>query len=409
MNQNTRPPPHVMRTGSVPPSTEAWLAKVDIAGPVVEAEGAEGDRRRCLTDRAMAALHEQSLFRLLLPRAVGGHEVALPEFFAVIEAVARFDGSAAWCLCQGNAGAHLAAYLDPAVADEIWGGDPNGVLAWGPGKSEIRAVAGGYSVTARSAFVSGSHHATWLAAHCTAFEADGTPRLGPDGGPELRTALIPASEIELDDKWDAIGLRGSGSDSFALDDKFVPADHTIVRASMIEDRPRISALHGLPLMTVYAVGFAATALGIARGVLDAFIDLAGEKRQRGIATLLGENAVVQDEIARAEAKLSASRAFLIGAAEQGWHDLQTLDMMSLDQRMRIRLAGTYAIHEAKAAVDTLYDSAGTSAVMASSPFERRFRDIHTVALQIQGRKNHFQSVGGWLLGNSVNATNMSVI
>ena len=388
--------------------TDAWLARVARAGPVVESLAPEADRARRLSAAAMAALHEQALFRLLLPVAYGGAEMTLPVFLPVIEAIARHDGSAAWCVAQGNGCASLAGFLEPALAQEIWGRDPSGVLAWGPGKAEARATDGGYSVTARTGFASGSHHATWLAAHCTVIEGDGTPRLDAKGVPENRSVLIPAGAVELSDGWDAVGLRGTGSDGFVCDDLFVPEERTIVRATMIRDRPAISSLHGMPLMSVYATGFAAVALGIARGVFESFVALAQEKRPRGARFTLRENPAVHDEVARAGARIGGARAFLVEAAEAGAADLAEAGRMSLDTLMTIRLAGTHAIHEAKAAADILCDTAGTSAVMASSPFERRFRDIHAVGLQMQARKTHFQTWGSWALGNPVASDGVNV-
>ena len=388
--------------------TDAWLARVAKAGPVVESLAPEADRARRLSAEAMAALHEQALFRLLLPVAYGGAEMTLPVFLPVIEAIARHDGSAAWCVAQGNGCASLAGFLEPALAQEIWGRDPSGVLAWGPGKAEARPVEGGYSVTARTGFASGSHHATWLAAHCTVIENDGSPRLDANGAPEIRSVLIPADTVELSDSWDAVGLRGTGSDGFACDDLFVLGERTVVRATMIDERPVVSSLHGMPLMSVYAIGFAAVALGLARGVFESFVALAQEKRPRGARFTLKENPAVHDEVARAGARIRGARAFLVEVAEAGAADLADAGRMSLDTLMTVRLAGTHAIHEAKAAADILFDTAGTSAVMASSPFERRFRDIHAVALQMQARKTHFQTWGSWALGNSVASDGVNV-
>ena len=386
----------------------AWLARVAEAGPVVERLAPEADRERRLSEAAMAALHAQGLFRLLLPVAYGGAEMTLPVFLPVIEALARHDGSAAWCVAQGNGCASLAGFLEPALAQEIWGRDPAGVLAWGPGRAEARATDGGYSVTARTGFASGSHHATWLAAHCTAFGKDGTPRLDARGAPEILSVLVPAGTVELTDDWDAVGLRGTGSDGFACDDLFVPEERTVVRATMIDDRPAISSLHGMPLMSVYAIGFAAVALGLARGLFDAFVALAREKRPRGARFALKDNPAVHEEVARADARIRGARAFLAEAAEAGAADLAESGRMSVDTLMTIRLAGTHAIHEAKAATDPLYDTAGTSAVMASSPFERRFRDIHAVGLQMQARKTHLQTWGSWALGNAVTSDGINV-
>ena len=274
-----------------------------------------------------------------------------------------------------------------------------------------RAVDGGYSITADTGFASGSHHASWLAAHCLVVEADGTPRRDAEGVQENRTALIPAGQVTLGDAWDTIGLRGTGSDGFVVQDLFVPEDHTIVRADMIEACPVRSILHGLPLMTVYASGFAAVALGIGRAFLDAFLELALEKKPRGDrGHAVGQTRWSRTRSPRGEARLSAARAFLNDEIARGWSEIEATGRMSLHQRMRIRLGrGPTRSHEAKAVVDTLYDTAGTSAVFATSPFERRFRDIHTVALQIQGRKRHYQSYGGWAMGQEINARNMSVI
>lgn len=385
--------------GKAAAAAASWLDRAAAAGPVVEAEAPESDRIRRLTDRAMAALHAQGLFRLLLPQRHGGAEIPLPEFFEVIEALARYDASAAWCVCQGNGCAMMGAYLDPSTADAVWANDPRAVLAWGPGQAESVAVKGGYRVTARISFVSGSRHATWLAAHCgTVRERNGTIRCDAGGAPENRTALFPATEAALTENWDVVGLRGTGSDSFAVDGLFVPEERTVVRATMIEARHIQSPAYLFPQTAIYAMGFAATALGIARGFLDAFLALAQEKRPRLVSSPIRDNPVVQDEVARAEARMSAARAFLATEVERAWNEAAG-NTLTVARRMGIRLAATHAIHEAKAAVDTLFDTCGTSAVFASSPFERRFRDIHAVALQIQGRKTHFGTVGAWMLGH----------
>ena len=103
-------------------------------------------------------------------------------------------------------------------------------------------------------------------------------------------------------------------------------------------------------------------------------------------------------MARGYAKLSAARAYLRNSVDEAWDEAVRSGSATIEQRMAIRLAATHAIHEAKAVVDTLFDTGGTSSVFASAPFERRFRDIHAVALQIQGRKTNFETFGAWLMG-----------
>jgi alkylation response protein AidB-like acyl-CoA dehydrogenase len=372
---------------------------------MIEAAAPVAERERRLPGGLMAALHDAGLFRLLLPRAVGGEEISPPAFLRIIEALAQLDASTAWCVCQGNGCAMTAAYLDPRVAEAIWARDPRALVAWGPGKTRAEAVDGGYSVTASCSFASGGRHATWFGAHGPVVERDGTARRRPDGTPEVRTVLFPANLAPMTDIWDVIGLRGTGSDAYAVEGLFVREDHTTVRESPDYRRCK-TPLYLFPQMALYAIGFSATALGIARAFVDAFMTLARDKRPRLAATMLRDNAAVQDEVARAEARLSGARALLVTETEQVWADVLTTGELTVAQRMRIRLAGTHGIHEAKAAVDLLYDTTGTTAIFASSPFERRFRDIHTVVQQLQGRKSHFQTVGAWLLGHP---PDMSVI
>lgn len=391
------------------PSREIWLSRVAEAGELAERSAPEADRNRQLSREVMAALHERELFRLLLPHAQGGYGLGLVDYFHLIEALAARDASTAWCVCQGNCCAMIAAYVDRDVADRIWGDDPRAVLAWGPGAASAVAVDGGYLVTARSSFVSGSHHATWLGVHGSAVrDRDGSVRLGADGKPENRTFFFPAKETELVENWDVLGLRGTGSDCFDVADLFVPDAYSVVRATMTEHRRPHGGgtLYAVPQMPVHASGFAATAIGAARGFIDAFLEMAQDKVPRLHAAPIRDAATVQDDVGRAEARLSAGRAWLLAEIAAAWDEVRDTGTLTVDQRMRIRLSSTHAIHEAKAAVDSLYDAAGTSSVFAAGPFERRFRDIHMIAQQIQGRKAHYRTVGAWKLGH---APDMSVI
>ena len=389
------------------PTRDAWLARIAEVGPLAKAGAPEADRARMLSAELMDALHARELFRLLLPGAFGGYEFNLPDYFQAMETLASYDASTAWCVCQGNCCAMIAGYLDAPVAERIWAGNPTAVLAWGPGMAEAKAVEGGYRLTATSAFASGSHHASWLGAHGSMVrDADGSIRLGADGKPENRTLMFPADATTLIENWDVLGLRGTGSDAFEIDDLFVPDEMTIVRATMIDNRPPHGGapIYGFPQMSVHATGFAATATGAARGFIDAFVEMAQSKTPRLHTSPLRDKPVVQSDLARAEARLSAGRAWLLAEVEGAWRDAEANGALSIERRNRIRLAATNAIHEAKAAVDLLYDHAGTSAVFADGPFERRFRDIHMVAQQIQGRKSHYQTVGAWMLGHEPDVT-----
>jgi alkylation response protein AidB-like acyl-CoA dehydrogenase len=381
-----------------PEPGEDHLARVQRIAPIIETEAEASERGLRLTPTLQAALHREGLFRLLLPRPCGGFETDPPTFFRVIEEVAKHDASAAWCLCQGNGCAMSAAYLDPEVAHEIWGRDPEAVLAWGPGARSQAIVEGdGYRLSGRWSFVSGGRHASWLGGHASIIEADGSPRQGADGEAVVRTLLLPAREATWIDAWDVIGLRATGSDSYEVKDLLVRHGHSLRRDDPAERRYQ-APLYLFPQMSLYASGFAGTALGIARRVLDAFIGLAVAKRPPLAKRTLRDTGMVQYEVAQAEARLRAARAFVLSELSDIWHEVVATNALSIKDRMRIRLASTFAIHEAKAAADVAYDLAGATAIFIGSDFERRFRDLHTVTQQQQGRKAHLQTVGAYLLG-----------
>ncbi len=372
--------------------------------PCIAALAADIERERRLPAGVLDALHEAQLFRLMLPRSLGGLETDPVTFFRVIEIIATADASAAWCLSQAGGCATAAAHLEPAVARAVFG-DPRAVLAWGPGPgAKAVAAAGGYRVTGTWAFASGGRHATWVGAQCPIFEADGRPRLDEAGLPVLRTMLVPAGEVEWTDIWNVVGLRGTASDQFTLADRYVRHDHSITRDFLKECREP-GPLYRLPALACYELGFAGVALGIARASLDAFIDVARNKVPRGMKSVLRDNAVIQSGAAQAEARVRAARAFLVQSAQQVWDEVSQPDgILTLDHRMTLRMASTHAIHTARDAVDFAYHAAGTTAIFETHPLERRFRDMHTVTQQVQGRLSHFETVGAYLLGGEPDLT-----
>ena len=375
-----------------PSAAEPVVADVERIAPAIRAAADEAERARRLPPALLDALHEAGLFRMLLPRRFGGAEMPLPRYMPVIEAVAKIDGSAAWCLGQGNGCAMTAAFLDPSISREIWGDDPRAVLAWGPGKGNAAPRNGGYDVSGSWAFASGMRHATWLGG------MSGVPAEANGGEPApIRTMLFPAERAETTEIWDVLGLLGTGSDRFSVSDLHVPAEYVYDRdepAMRREDGP----LYGFPLNTPYATGFSATALGLARAMFDEFLALAGEKTPRLGAGRLADNGAIQFEVGECEARLGAARAFLLRELEDVWEDAAARSRVTVEHRMRIRLASTFAIREAKAVGDAVFDAAGATAIFASNGMQRRFRDLHTVAQQLQGRKLHLQTVGAWRLG-----------
>jgi alkylation response protein AidB-like acyl-CoA dehydrogenase len=366
--------------------------------PLIADEANEIERTRRLTAPVVSALIENGLYRVLLPQSLGGTEAAPEAFMQMLEEIAKADASTAWCLGQCSVCAMIAASLDHDTAQEIFNASP-GILAWGAIAHEARAVEGGYRVTARWDFASGSRQASWLGAHVRIVGADGTARKNADGSPEVRTILFPATSAVLHDVWQAIGLAGTGTDSYEVADLFIPARFTAFRdvpSALRETGP----LYKIGTGSTFSLGFAAVSLGVARATLDAAIALARAKHQSLAASAKRDNQAVQGLIGRTEADLRAARAYLYATANAMWRDLSATTVFSPAHRGAVRLAATWTIQQSAKVVDTAYHMAGATAVFRSNPFERRFRDMHAIAQQIQARDTHYEDVGKMILAEN---------
>ena len=379
------------------PSDVFWPGQAQAMVPLLRERTAAIEDGRKLTADVLYALHERELFRLSLPEHVGGYELPIPVLAEVTEIIAGADASTAWCLGQAFGCAMSAAFLDEDAAHEVFG-PADAVLAWGAGP-QGRAVAtdGGYLVNGTWKFASGAKHATWLGGHCKVYEADGRPRLGADGVHILRTALFPRDRAAIADDWYVMGLRGTRSEGYTVEDLFVEARLTLDRETAAECRLD-STLYVFPTTNVYASVFSGVALGIARAMLDDLLALARTKSQRGARTSMRESAVVHTRLAELEAKLGAARAYQRGTIREVWAEVDTSRELTIAQRARIRLATTHAINQATRVSEQIYRLAGSTAIFEDDAFERRFRDVYAVSQQVQGRHTNFETVGRYMLG-----------
>jgi indole-3-acetate monooxygenase len=355
--------------------------------PLLKQEGDEVDRRRELTQPIVKALKDGGFFRMLQPRSLGGMELKPLDFARVTEAIAAADGSTGWVVCQSNGCSMSAAYLDPKVAKAIFG-SVDGILAWGPpgGPFEAERVAGGYCATGTWRFASGSQNATWLGAHMKVV-----------GTKEVRTLLFPKSDARMVDIWHTLGLRGTASNEYVVKQLFVPADHTMLRDQAV-DRREDGPLYRFTSNQLYSAGFAGVGLGIARGLINAFLDLPATKVSRGAAKPMRDNNVVQSQLAQSEAKWHSARAFLHNTLEETYEYVARHGEMTKRQAAMLRLASTWSIQQSRDVTQTLYHCAGSMAIFEDQPFERRLRDINSVSQQAQGRQLHYESVGQIMLG-----------
>jgi alkylation response protein AidB-like acyl-CoA dehydrogenase len=375
------------------------LAAARGLAPRIEADTDRIERDRRAPPELIDALVEAGLFRSLLARSLGGFELDLPTHVRIVEELARADASIAWCIGQANGLLNYISYAEPRVVREVFA-DGRTILANGPGENNQpgRAVStdGGYRIGGKWMFASGIMHANWLLAVCNLFGSDDEPMLDEDDMPAQRLMLIPKSSAALHDVWHVSGLRGTGSQSFSVTNLFVAADHVIRYAPQC--RRESGPLYLFSNNGVFGPSFAAVALGAAHSSLRSIVDFAAGKIPRGMERTIRENAVVQSSVAQAHARLGAARNYLHQTLSEVWSEVCASGSLEVSQRVAVRLAAIHATHEAAAVVDTAYTLAGSNAIFEDRPFERRFRDVHAVTQQLQGRRAHYENAGAYLLG-----------
>lgn len=378
-----------------------WVARAHELAPVVAAAAQRTERDRRIADEAIAAIDEAGIPRMLLPAAFGGGAADILTFNRVIEVLAAADASTAWCMAQSLASSHAAGFLDPRIAREVFGA-PKAIVAWGPpgGPTKAQVVDGGYRVTGKWRFASGSANATWMGGHSQVYERDGTPRLDAAGRPVMRTMLFKPAQATIHDTWHVIGLRGTASNDYEVSDLFVTEPYTTWR-DQPSDRREPGPLCNIPLLTLYGIGFSGVALGIAEASLRAFMALAQTKKPGGglgSQQVLRDNAVIQSKVAQATGRLSGARALLHESLRDIWEASSRSGKFSLEQRAMLRVAITGAMDNAREVVDFAYHAAGTTAIFEGSAFERRFRDLHTALAQGQAHLSNFEAAGQALFG-----------
>lgn len=367
----------------------------DLAGRVAE----NADRIECdlqLPKDLATELADKGFFRLLLPRSLDGAEISHLDFLKILQIFAGVDGSTAWCLNQNNVFATASVVMPQKTAHEVWG-DRRAVVANGPPTSSVKAVPvdGGYRLNGIWNFSTGSGHATWLAALSPVKPAHQSAS-ATAGNPCFRILLLPKNEATfIDDSWQVNGLRGTGSSSFQVDDLFVPSIRTYDPAGPPqEDGP----LYLIPRTLLFAAGDATIALAIARASLRTAIDLARTKNPLRVSSLLQDQATTQRLIGEGEAVWHSAQAFLDKSASAVWRNASENHAVSIEERIQLRLAATFAIRKAAEVVDISYNLCGSSAIFASNPVQRQFQDVRVITQHIQGRLTNYETAGQFYLG-----------
>jgi indole-3-acetate monooxygenase len=330
---------------------------------------------------------------------LGGLEVDVVTGFEAMEAVSRIDSAAGWTLQIAAAPVGLAALFPDTTAREVYG-HANSVVAGGfspPGA--VQAVEGGFRLNGRWSFVSGCQRATWIVNPAVEIK-DGAPVLTDDGHPLVRVCVYPAAEAEIIDTWHSMGMRGTGSHDVAANNVFVPAERTaIFRPFSIDPGPAFTGPFAKMGMMPTTLGNAVVALGIARAAIDESIGIVRTKTPAHFQTPPGQRSTVQGHLGRAEATLSAARAYFYESLRTAWAVAESESSIGTKERMNLQLAASYAAESAANTVDFVHAAVGSTGVLeAQYAFARHFRDVHTITQHALCSATRFESMGQVMLG-----------
>jgi len=342
------------------------------------------------------ALYDAGIFKAMLPVELGGLEAEPVPWLQMIEELSRINASVGWlAFIQSGIG---LTFLDPGRYERFRErGGGRLILAMNLGRMAGKAVKveGGYRISGRWPFASGSPFATWLGGLSVVCDPDGSPIMRANGLPQPLLAIWPADQARLIDTWDGLGLRGTGSGDFEIADLFVPQEqvNTELFGTPNYDRP-LFRIKEMP-----EIGHGAHALGIASAALESFVaavntkPLPGSTRQMA----MGHMQAHQIAFARADAAVRAARALLHETVRAAYEDAKAHSELDLELRVRLRQANIFTVRAAKEAVGLIFEMAGSSAVYRGRPIERAFRDINTAANHTNYVESAYGSIGSYFL------------
>jgi indole-3-acetate monooxygenase len=366
-----------------------YLAAVHRLGPLIREHRRSFDQERRIPEAVFMALADAGLFRLYLPKTLGGPELSPFDFMRVVEAASALDGSVGWLVGNGGGMSRIGGYLQQSVVRD-WFADPRAFIASATGAiGTAERASGGYRVSGRWPFGSGAHHATRFMGLASVKTPEG------ENEPPM-CCYFSKSDVQLHDTWFVSGLRATGSLDFEVQNVFVPIEHTHPLVDFTPSHPGL--LYCLPGLSAFAWTVSVVPLGIAQGAIDCFIELAGKKMRLGSALPLREHESTQATIGRAETAVRAARAFLVDAMEELMAATDVGGARLLQARATFRAACTNAAESAMRVANWIAAGAGTAAIFEDGTLERSVRDIHAATKHVAMTPNSYVVAGRLSLG-----------
>jgi indole-3-acetate monooxygenase len=359
---------------------------------VLRLEAPTNERQRHLTDATVDALRTVDAFRLFVPTAYGGSGTSVPDVLRTLIAISEADAAAGWCATVASQTSHMAGNLTPEWASAIFANPDsiaNGAFAPLGNASEVE---GGYQVSGRWGWGSGSAFANWISAGA----------LTDDG--QFLQLIVAAGDVDIHDTWNPIGLCGTGSNDFSIHDVFVPAERAIAfgKAKPMVDDP----IARTPGFVLFASGIACVLIGIAQRAVSEATALMHAKRPAQSRKTVSESPVSQVELARADTLVRSATQYLFAEVAVVSDIVDRGERVGIDARLQVRQAAMYAAEQCVEAVDRCYRLGGGSSVDAASALGRCFRDIHTASAHIMISSRTYETVGRHLLGLPIDTNSL---
>lgn len=373
-----------------------YSAKIQEIAPIIREHANRAEQAAQMPREVVDSFHDAGLFRILIPRAMDGAELTIPDSLRLTEEIARIDGSAGWnfAICAG--GPLFGYNLSRSAFEKIYG-DPRGVSAGSlnPMTTEIVAAEGGWRLSGKATYASASAHATYLMAAGLVMR-DGAPQF-IDGAPVLRAGLFPIKHAKILDTWSTAGMRATGSNDCVYENVFVPDEFTFDWLNAKSSWQR-GPFANIPLQLQFVGNLVAVVLGTARHALDTLNEIAQAKVPAASRGTLRERPIAQTQFAQAEGLLNAARAYFYNCNDEIWRKGEAGASFSIQDRAHARLAVVTAAKLAQQAVDLVADAAGMNAAQKSCAIERCWRDVHTATQHVLMNTARFEVVGRVLFG-----------
>src|SRR3984893_639030 len=323
-------------------------------------QAAEAERIGRLTDDTVKLMKGAGLIRLLQPKSYQGFEVHPREFAETVMATAALDPAAGWIVGVVGVHPYQLAYADPQVPAEIWADDVDTWMAspYAP-RGVAKPVDGGYIFNGRWQFSSGTDHCDWIILGAMLANAEGIPLMPP----QMLHMILPRKDYEIvDDSWNVVGLRGTGSKDVIVKDAFVPTYRTMDATEVMDGTAQrkagmTSTLYLMPWSTMFPLGITSAVIGIAEGALAAHLDYQRD-RVGAAGTAIKDDPYVMYAIGEAAADINAARQELLANVDRIYDLVDSGTAVSFADRAAGRRTQVRGVWRALSAVDEIFARSG---------------------------------------------------